>query len=68
MRRSRRKSLYRRERDSFEGPFEEAEMQHKVLRRGKRLALSEDTCLKKEKELLKVTPRIVGVGLKRRED
>ena len=52
--------------DSLEGPHEEAEIQHKALRRGKNLAFSEDTCLEKERVRSKVTPRKVGVGLKRR--
>ena len=68
MRRDRRKDLYRRERDSLEGPHEEAEIQHKALRRGKNLAFSEDTCLEKERVRSKVTPRKVGVGLKRRRE
>ena len=42
-------------------------IQSKVLRRGKNLALSKDTCLEKEKVRLKVTPRKVEVRLKRRE-
>ena len=66
MRRDRRKDLYRRERESLEGPHEEAEIQRKALRRGKNLAFSEDTCLVKERVRSKVTPRKVGVGLKRR--
>ena len=66
MRRGRRKDLYRRERDSLEGPHEEAEIQRKALRRGKNLAFSEDICLEKEKVRSKVTPRKVGVGLKGR--
>ena len=41
--------LYTEERNSLEGPHEEAEMQRKALRRGKNLALTEDTCLKKER-------------------
>ena len=60
-----RKDLYRREGDSLEGPHEEAEMQHKALRRVKNLAFSEDTCLEKERVWSKVTPGKVGVGLKR---
>ena len=68
MRRDRRKDLYRKERDSLEGPHEEAEVQRKALRRGKNLAFSEDTCLKKERVRSKVTPRKVGVGLKRRRE
>ena len=66
MRRGRRNDLYRTERDSLEGPHEEAEIQHKALRRGKNLAFSEDTCLQRVRS--KVTPRKVGVGLKRRRE
>ena len=65
MRRARRKDLYRRERDSLEGPNDEAEIQRKALRRGKSLAFSEDTCLEQERVRSKVIPRKVGVGLKR---
>ena len=61
VRRGRRKDLYRRERDSLEGPHEEAEIQRKALRRGKNLAFSEDTCLEKERVWSKLTPRKVGV-------
>ena len=63
MRRGRRKDLYRKERDSLDGPHEEAEIQRKALRRGKNLAFSKDTCLEKERVRSKVTPRKVGVGL-----
>ena len=68
MRRDRRKALYRRERDSLEGSHEEAELQYKALRCGKNLAFSEDTCLEKERVRSKVTPRKVGVELKRRRE
>ena len=68
MRRDRREDLYRTERDSLEGPHEEAEIQREALRRGKNLAFSEDTCLEKERVRSKVTPRKVGVGLKRRRE
>ena len=68
MRRDRRKDLYRRDRDSLKGPHDEVETQRKVLRRGKNLAFSEDTCLEKERVRSKVTPRKVGVGLKRRRE
>ena len=68
MRRDRRKDLYRIERDSLEGPHEEAEIQRKTFRRGKNLAFSKDTCLEKEGARLKVTPRKVGVGLKQRRE
>ena len=68
MRRDRRKDLYRTERDFLEGPHQEAEIQRKALRRGKNLAFSEDTCLEKERVRSKVTPRKVGVGLKRRRE
>ena len=63
----RRKDLYRTERDSVEGPHDEAEIQRKALRRGKNLAFSEDTCIEKERVRSKATPRKVGVGLKRRQ-
>ena len=66
MRRGQRKALYRTKRDSLEGPQEEAEIQPNALRRGKNLAFSEDTCLENERVRSKVTPRKVGVGLKRR--
>ena len=53
---------------SLEGPHEEAEIQRKALRRGKNSAFSEDTCLEKQRMRSKVTPRKVGVGLKRRRE
>ena len=59
VRRGQRKALYRRERDSLEGPHKEAEIQRKALRRGKNLAFSEDTCLEKERVRSKVIPRKV---------
>ena len=65
VRRGRRKALHRRERDSLKGPYEEAEIQRKALRRGKNLAFSEDTCLVKERVRSKVTPTKVEAGLKR---
>ena len=68
MKRDRRKDLYRKERDSLEGPHEEAEIQRRALRRGKDLAFSEDACLEKESVRSKVTPRKVGVGLKQRRE
>ena len=68
MRRGRRKDLYRRERDSLQGPQDEAVIQRKALRRGKNLAFGEDTCLEKERVRSKVTSRKVGAGLKRRRD
>ena len=64
VRRGRRKDLYRTERDSLEGPHEEAEIQRKTLRRGKNLAFSEDTSLEKERVRSKLTPRKVGSGTK----
>ena len=66
VRRGQRKALYRRERDSLEGPHEKAEIQHMALRRRKNLAFSENACLEKKRVRLKVTTRKVGVGLKRR--
>ena len=68
MRRDQRKDLYRRERDSLDGPHDEAEIQCKALSRGKNLAFSEDTRLEKERVWSKVTPRKIGVGLKRRRE
>ena len=68
VRRTRKKALYRKERDSLEGLHEEAEIQCKALRRENNLTFSEDTCLEKERVRLKVTPREVGVGLKRRRE
>ena len=61
-----RKPLYRTERDSLEGLHEEAEIQRKALRRRKNLAFSEDKCLEMERVRSKVTPKKVGVALKRR--
>ena len=60
--RSQRKALYRRKRNSLEGLHEKAEIQRKALRRRKNLAFSEDTCLENERVRSKVTPRKVGVG------
>ena len=55
--------IQQRERDSLEGPHEEAEIQHKALKRGKKLAFNKDTCLEKKRVRSKVTPRKVGVRL-----
>ena len=68
MRRDRRKDLYRRGKDTLEGPHVEAEIQRKALRRGKNLTFREDTCFEKERVRLKMNPRKVGVGLKRRRE
>ena len=68
MTRGQRKDLYRRERASLDGAHEEAERQRKVLKPGKNLAFSEDTGLEKKRMRSKVTPRKVGVGLKRRRE
>ena len=68
MRRGQRKALYKRERDSLEGPHEEAKIQRKALRRGKNLAFCEDTCLEKERVQSKVTQEKLGVGLKQRRE
>ena len=63
MRRGQRKDLYRRERDSLEGPYEEAEIQRKALRRGKNLAFSEDT-FSKGKSAVKGDPEKSWSGIK----
>ena len=68
MRRGRGKAVYGRQKDSLDGPHEEAEIQRKALRRGKNLAFSENTCLEKERVRSKVTPRKIVVGLKRRQE
>ena len=39
-----------------------------ALTRGKNLAISDSTCLEKERVRSKVTPRKFGVGLKRRRE
>ena len=52
----------------LKGAHEETEIQRKALRHGKNLAFSEDTCLEKKRVWSKVTPRKVGVGLKRRQE
>ena len=63
MRRGRRKDLYQTERNSLDGPHDEAEIQRKASRQGKYLAFSKDTCLEKERVQSKVTPRKVGAGV-----
>ena len=68
LRRGRRNALSRAERDSLEGPHEEAEIQRKALRRGKNLVFSEDTCLEKERAQPKMTPRKVGSGIETRAE
>ena len=57
MRRSRRKALYRKERDSLEGHHEQAEIQRKASRRGKNLAFSEDACLEKGNSAVEGDPK-----------
>ena len=63
MRRDRRKALYRRERDSLEGPHEEAEIQRRALKRGKNLAFSEDTCFRKGKSAIEGDPKKCWSGI-----
>ena len=52
-----RKALYRKERDSLEGLYEEAEIQREANRREKNLAFSEDTCLEKGKSAVESDPK-----------
>ena len=59
-------ALYKREKEELLKTHEETKIQRKALKRGKNLAISEDTCLKKERLRSKLIPRKVGVGLKRR--
>ena len=68
MRRGRRKALYRTEKNSLKGLHEEAEIQHKALRRGRSLAFNKNASLEKERMRSKAIPRKVGMGLKRREE
>ena len=65
VRRDRKKDLYRRERDSLEGPHEEAEIQRKALRRGNNLAFSEYTCLEKERKAVEGDPKESWSGIER---
>ena len=67
IKRRKKAALHRRGRSSLEGSDEGAKILRKAMRREKNLAFSEDTCLEKERVRLKVTPRKVGVGLKRRD-
>ena len=64
VRRDQRKDLYRRKRDSLEGPHEEAEIQRKALRRGNNLAFSEYTCLEKERKAVEGDPKESWSGIK----
>ena len=66
VRRGRRMALYTRGRDFSKGPNEKPEMQRKVLRQGKNLAFSKNTCLAKERVQSKETPKKVEVGLKQK--
>ena len=63
MRRDRRRDLYRRERDSLEGPHDEAEIQRKALKHGKNLVFSEDTCLEKGKSAVEGDPKKCWSGI-----
>ena len=63
-----KKSFIQKIEELLRGAPLEAEIQLKPLGRGKNLAFSEDTSLEKERVRLKVTPRKVGVGLKRRRE
>ena len=57
MRSDQRKDLYRRERDSLDGPHEEAEIQRKALRRGKKLGLQRRYMLRKGKSAVEGDPK-----------
>ena len=60
-----RKASHRTERGFLERPHEKAEIKN-ILRLGKTLAFSKDTCHVQKEVRLKVTPRKVGIGLKRK--
>ena len=62
------KRFIQKREELLRGAHDEAEIQRKALRRGKSLGFSEDTCLEKERVQSKVTPRKVGVGIKRRRE
>ena len=53
MRSGQRKALYKRKKDSLDGPHEEVEIQRKAMREGKNLAFGKDTCLEKKRVRLK---------------
>ena len=57
VRSGRRKALYRAESDSLEGPHEEAEIQHKALRRGKEFGLQRKCMFKKVKSAVEGDPK-----------
>ena len=63
VRRSRRKDLYRTERDSLEGPHDEAEIQRKALRSGKKLGLQRRYMLKKGKSAVEGDPKKSWSGI-----
>ena len=63
VRRGRRKGLYRTERDSLEGPHEEAEIQRKALRRGKKLGLQLRYMLRKGKSAVEGDPKKSWSGI-----
>ena len=66
VRRGQKKSFMQKRKGLLREPHEEVDIQRKALRRRKNLAFSEDTCFEKKRMRSKVTPRKVGVGLKRR--
>ena len=63
-----KKSFIQKREGLLRVPHEEAEIQCKTYRRGKNLAFSEDTCLENVRVRLKMIPKKVRVGLKRRRD
>ena len=63
VRRDRRKALYRRVRDSLEGPHEEAEIQRKALRHGEKLGLQRRYKLRKGKSAVEDDPKKSWSGI-----
>ena len=63
MRRDQRKALYRRKRDSLEGPHEEAEIQRRALRRGDNLAFSLIYMFRKGKSAVEGDPKKSWSGI-----
>ena len=57
-----RKVLYRRERDSLEGPHDKAKIQRKALRRGIKLGLQQRYMFRKRKGVVEIDPTKVWSG------
>ena len=65
MRRGQRKALYKRERDSLEGPHEEEEIQCEALRGEKNFGLQQRNVFKKGKNGVKGDPTKSWSGIEK---